>query len=131
MTGGSRTRHPRLTLHGTVSSSFTPTLRSTFGDTAFSVGGIQGGISPSFPVIEAVEYSILLLLAFLLLVALLVVVGLFAARRARLVGNLTAKAAGGQSLPVPLRGWRVSTRIDGLIGNQAAWSYTVLRSAAR
>jgi hypothetical protein len=115
-TGGPKTLHGTLTLAATVSSSFTPTLRSTFGDTAFSLGGIQDGISPSFPVTEPVKYAILWLLA-ILLVGLLVMAGTgTAAYRARLSGTLIVKALGGRPHPVRLHGWRLSTSTEALIG---------------
>ena len=50
MTGSPRTLPARLRLDTTVSSPFTRTLQSTFGDTAFSVGGHETSLSPQFPV---------------------------------------------------------------------------------
>lgn len=114
--GGSWTAHGKLALHATVSSPFTPTLGATFGDTAFSVGGIQDGISPVFPATEPARYDIGLIVVVLLIAAALIALICAAAARARLTGQLAVTPAAGPTKPIPLRGWYKSTRIDGLLG---------------
>ncbi len=116
MMGSPSTVHGRLRLDATVSSPFTPTLRSTFGDTVFSIGGAQSSISAQFPATEPVSYSILLALVILLFIAAALAVGGVAACRARLSGTMLVAAAGGRRRPVRLRGWRISAPTDELIG---------------
>ena len=115
MTGGPRTLRGKLRLDATVSSPFTPTLQSTFGDTAFSIGGIQTSISPQFPATEPTAYSILLALGGLLIIVVLLVGGCAAAACAWLSGTLMVAAADGDPRPVRLRGWRVSKPTGKLI----------------
>jgi hypothetical protein len=115
MTGSSRTLRGTLQLAGTVSSTFTPTLRSVFGDTAFSVGGIRGGVSPLFMASEPAQWNISAwLLAFLGVVALLCAAIAF---RLRMTGALVVKGVEQESgQEVRLRGRpRLSTRTDELI----------------
>jgi len=78
-TGGPSTVRGHLVLKAAAASSYTPTLRSAYGYTTFSAGGLNGGESAPFPATVAAKWSILLLLLIaLVLVALLAaaVVGL-------------------------------------------------------
>jgi hypothetical protein len=115
MSGNPQTLRGRLLVDGTVSSPFTRTLRSAFGDTAFSVGGILQALGPRFPVAEPAAYSLLLLvvLPLLALVALLTGGGV---GRAWLAGTLTVEALDGDPQPVGLSRLHVSTPTDELIG---------------
>ena len=51
-----------------------------------------------------------------LVIALAALAGSYAMARARLSGTLTVTQVDGSSYEIPLRGWRVSTRTDGLAG---------------
>ena len=110
--GGPYTTHGRLTLHAAVSSPFTPTLQSTFGDTGFSVGGIRLLISPQFPATEPAGYNIPLIVGLSLLCAFLIALFGAAAARARLTGELDVTPTNGFRQTFPLRGWRKSVWIE-------------------
>jgi hypothetical protein len=107
-------------LKGLVSSPYTPTLRSAFGDSSFHVGGIEQGISPPFPVTEPALAIWLLVLLFFVGLA---IVGTPVAALNRLSGTLTLVPQGyaleeleDRWKEAHLRGWRVSVLLDELIG---------------
>lgn len=85
--GGSRPSSPgRLTLLGSVSSSFTTTLRESFGDRSFSTGGIADSLSPPLPTDIPVnaDFSIWGIVLPLLAIIMIAVV----AYRTKLTGKL-------------------------------------------
>lgn len=108
-TGDPRTVNGQLRLAAKVSSPFSPTLRSAFGDTAFPLGAYQISLSPRF---RASEPAYNILLGLLGLLGLMVL--LFAVARARLSGTLTVTAAEGPPHPLRLRGWWLFQSTAGL-----------------
>ena len=114
MTGQPRTMRGKLTLNATVSSPFTPTLSSAFGDSTFSAGGLRGPISLLFSASEPVQWNILELI--LILLGVLVLLASGAAFRARMTGELVLETVDKVSHKFPLRGlpWR-SARTGKLI----------------
>jgi hypothetical protein len=112
--GSPRILRGKLALAAAVTSSFIPTLRSTFGDTSFSVGGIQGGISPQFPVSQPVLFSILVAILVMVGAVLLVTGGSIST--ARLRGTLLLEMPKRAVPPLRLHGLRLSTSTDELIG---------------
>jgi hypothetical protein len=113
LTGGARTLRGHLVLNAQVSSPFTPTLRSAYSDTAFSVGGLSGGTSAQFTATAPAAWKIAELLLFLLLV--LVLLACAVAIRARMSGTLVLTSVDEVSGEVPLRGPWLATRTHKLI----------------
>jgi Mg-chelatase subunit ChlD len=115
LTGGMREAQGQLALTAHVSSPYSPAIRDSFGDAAFSVGGVTGGTSASFAATIPAAVSVLLLV--LIIVVILVLLAGFAAFRARLGGTLTLTSVDdvSGSLSLPRRPW-LSARTDGLIG---------------
>jgi len=111
--GRARTVRGHLVLKAAVASSYTPTLRSAYGYTAFSVGGLSGGESAEFPATTAAQWSLLdLLVILLLLVALLTVVAGGLSWMSGVLVLTSVDEAGGE---VWLRGPRQSVRTDRLV----------------
>jgi hypothetical protein len=103
--GGSASADGQLVLRGAVTSGATAAIRNTFGDTAFSVGGLVGHVSAPFPATASVGAALgLWILIAVVLVALILILGGF---RARLSGALSLDAVDHRAGPLtlPRRPW--------------------------
>lgn len=95
----------RLSLTGTVGSSWTPTLRSAFGDMNFTVGGLSGN-STGFAANAASTGVLVYLLILLIILAVLACLLLM---RALLRGALILTSVDERSSSLPLGPWPVQS----------------------
>lgn len=106
--GGSRRSEGRLSLRATVTSSFLPAIRDSYGDTGFKVGGLVGATTRPFPATTPVGADSWVWLV--LLVILLAALAWFAYTRVRLSGTLVLASVDDAvgTLRLPGRPWASS-----------------------
>ena len=105
LTGSAQRLSGRLILTGVVGSTWTPTLRSAFGDMDFAVGGLSGN-SAGFAATSASTGVLMYLLILLLILAVLA--GLLLVR-ALLRGTLILSSVDERSGHLPLGPWPVQS----------------------